>query len=418
MIIDNLIYFLKRRSENIFIFFMSITAFVDTINGFLIYKYDYSNVGKFYRLALMFIFLVYLFIYYKDIDYKKLIITIGLYVLFDTLITFPFHNNINVLVQDLVTSSKVLLPIIIISTGTVLYKNRNINKYTIGKIMKINTVIVPFSLILFTVLKTGIASYLGDTGYMGYYYSMNEINIVMVILYIYVWNYFFINKKGGSKLLKIFRIVYVGIPLILIGSKTSLLLSILIPVIYIIRYIIQFKVQPKKLLLPIFFFVIIFIIFLYLFKNDISRIIARQIYMNNKFDFFTYIFSYRNINFINIWHKVKVNASIVNYFLGFRSGIIDGITSFLYIEFDFLNMFINYGLVGVFLVYYYYIKVLAKQWHIKDDNLFCYRFAAAIIFLFGMFAGHVLLSALSSTFLAIVLLPLIFKIVDDSKQIF
>lgn len=389
------------KIEKVTFFLLVITAIMDTLNGFLL-KSNYNiSIGQIYRFILLITIIICIFKYIKKSNYTVYLFIIILYFIMSTLVTVFYHDNTTVLFNDLVTVSKLLLPILIIIAYDELYNLKKVSVETINKIIWFNILYIPISLIIPKMLNMGYSAYVGDSGYKGFYFSNNEINIVLAILFIFVWENVYMNINNKKvKLKDIFFIVYVFIPFILIGSKTSIITSIIVTLVYIFRIVKSSKNILRNIIIVIFLIIGSFCIVNSLFYNDIQSIIARQQYFYQSLDPISFILSDRNGLADALWNQVKGNTNIFTILFGYRKNLIQGNTTFLYLELDVVCIFLNYGIVGVLLIYSFYFKIFTKT---KSNKMrFPYKFAFIIVVAFSTFAGHVMFSAIAGTFLGII----------------
>lgn len=405
--------FLNLRNEFFLLYFLSATAIVDCINGFLLSNYGDASisVGQIYRLLLIMLGITYIIKFYKKSVYNSFLIISSIYFIANTLFTYFFHYKLKVLLSDLIYASKALLPIIVISACYLAYREKIINKRTIEKVIKFNIYFVPFSLIILKVFNLGMTAY-DNAGFKGYYFSNNEINVVLCILFIFSWDNLYKRIKIRNYkeiLIASLVLIYVFIPMLLIGSKTSIIVGLAVSILYIIN-VIRISKRPYLTLSIILAIILISICLLsVVFRNEINGIIMRQRYFAGRFDYLTFLLSYRNIYFIELWNTLKSNVGIFTILFGFRRTVNTLQTTFMYIELDILNVFINYGIIGVVCLYGFYLKVFYDSFHRKVKDIFPYRLSFVVVMLFSTFAGHVMFSALAGTFLAIVSIPQIME---------
>jgi glycosyltransferase involved in cell wall biosynthesis len=401
-------------------FLLAITAIVDFINGFFLYKFpDMTiSIGKYFRIIVLVVMLSYIIKYYRFKKYANYLLFISLYFILNTLSTYYYHRSFSILFGDLIIVSKLLLPLIIITAFIELNNIQNVKLESIEYIIKVNMFFIPLSLLIPKLLNLGISAYGANIGYKGYYFSNNELSIVLSVMFIFslefMYRYIRINAKVS--IAYIVNIVFITIALMLIGAKTSYIIIALALLIYILRYIKNnfnyYKenkvILVKNITMILGLLLLSAVIIGIFFYKEIMEIVSRQTYFINNRSFLSFILSDRDILFSNLWNdRVSGNMNIYTLLFGFRkiSNVYNN--TFLTIEMDAHAIFINYGLVGSLLISVFYYRIFTYKSLREYKYLFPYRFSYIITILFSILAGHVMFGAFAGTFLAIVAMPLI-----------
>lgn len=435
------------NSEKIIIILLSITGIVDTINGFTINYYPDSiiSVGQVFR-AIFILILLWLII--KDLRrnstywtlmkrksysvhkrltdiwindrYLLLLVLIIIYFVVDTAVIFIFYKSLTVLIKDLITVSKLLLPMLIIVVVSRLYRHGEIGINAIDKVLHFNMIYIPTSLIVLRIFDMGFHSYITGYGFKGFYNSNNELSIVMSILFIFAWEDLFKHRNSGKLkdlLFDVFMLFFVMIPFLLIGAKTSFIVVVTVSVIYLYRIFKKNIINLKSITKFLIIFFILFLVSAGLVSKEILQLIKQQQYFSFNKSFMSYIFSSRDLYLENLINKLKPDFNLWSTLFGFRGSIIADGSSFITVELDTFDLLINYGIIGTLLVYYYYLSILFKEINHLDKELFPYKLSCVIVLAFSTFAGHVMFGAFAGTFLAIVFIPIAMKVVSSQAKI-
>ncbi|OXX82521.1 hypothetical protein AVM15_18070, partial [Paraclostridium benzoelyticum] len=284
-------------------------------------------------------------------------------------------------------------------------------------------------LIIPMILNLGSNVYAGGLGSKGFFYSNNELSIVVSILFIFA-----IDKLYNNFSLKNLSILLlVGISLLSIGSKTGMIIPMIISIIYLIKSFIDKENRQKFRNFMIIAILGSLIILIFICPNLISEFINRQLYLysidggsilyailSGRNEFLSIIYVY----FVESNHKIM--TLIFGYGEYVKNRIIASGLSSEYnpgvlksIEMDFFDIVFGYGIIGVILVYGYFIEAFIKNYSLKKER-FKYTIAFISIMFLGFLSGHIFYSAMSGSMLAIVTCGLVFsnpnyKFKDRSK---
>jgi len=396
---------------------LSITILIDFINGIWVKL----PIGEVYRILII-ILSVLIIIKYKR-DEINLVIFMALFLILNAAISFMVKSNINGIIFDSRMILKAIYYILIFKSIKSLYIN---NKFTLGNVNKIilnNLYYTPFLFLISYVLKIGETSYANiSLGFKSTFLSLNSINVALIVLFVFAFDNL-INSK--SKIRWLFINIAIVYPMVLLGTKSSLIFLIFIPIIYIAMNI-HFK--PRKLTLrrlvylySIFMIVTILGVFI-LINNEfdslinrgyISELIGRQKHLFENRDLVSYLLSGRNwlletgtdifFNDFNIFKGI-FGSGYFNIHNGIAVIWGQGLNEVRPIELDLFDIFYSYGIIGVSLTYGYVIKKLCFNFRYRRHRQCKPYFVATIVLLiFSLLGGHVFLEAISSTFLGLVL---------------
>jgi hypothetical protein len=399
-----------NRPERIMYILLSATILVDFINGLFIN----IPIGETYRIAVLIISSW--LIFKSDVRALGYILFVVIYITANSLMSYMSTTNTMGLFYDLKMMMKAVYFIVIFLVIRSLYKVNEFTLNTIKRIILNNLYYTPWLFFLSYVLGIGKTSYeYADLGFKGTFMSLNSINISMLVLYIFAVDGLFRNKNRLKWLLIIISIV---IPMILLGTKSSLIFLVFVPLFYLvinINFNAIFRFGTLVFYYWLFFLSFIIIVIFMLNNASISNtyfegIFARQQYLFQERDLLTYLLSGRNwhLETAHIYFMSEVNlfkilfgtgyfdihnqiALAWNYFIDVRP-----------IELDIFDIFYSYGVIGVLLTYGFFIFHLVRNIGNYIDKLAQPYFVALVsLLIFSLTGGHVFMEALSSTFLGI-----------------
>jgi hypothetical protein len=409
---------MMRGFTLIILFFISITLFVDTINGIADY-YSIpiiSEIGKIYKVFLLFLILAYIGIHKKEnfvVALSILLISfLSLFILYKI-----EGNNISVL-QEFGFMLKIISPIIYF-----LFFKEIINTYfkKIKLIFIISIVIVALNLFLGT-LGLGRSQYANDVGSIGFFIAGNEVSGLMIVLSAFLLQY--THKKYPKKY--IYIALFVLILSLIKATKTAifgqLIIAIAIPFLNSTKSVINLKkVSSKKLKLIAIGTISSFLGFIFIVGK--SSVASRWVDNFSGKKIVTSLLSSRDVYLEQSFIMLKEDFSQLNFLFGkgfFNFQEIMG--KYLpiphTIEIDFFDIYYSYGFPITLLIYSFYGFVILKGIsHYLKTKSYSYVPVAlltlGILFLVSMLAGHILTSGLCSVFIG-VLTSLIYYKEDET----
>ena len=385
-------------------------------SGLLVY------LGQLYRVIIL-IYASYI-IYSKPFSNKELWLPIfTFYVIL--LVFFNYARFNGSIIENLSYTMKLLLPIyLIISLKIIIIKNYNI----IDKLFKTYSWIYPLSLLIPWLLNVGynISNYTFESGYRGFYFANNELNVILMVIFVYCYQELYDNliahRKSAHKVkidwINIIKLFLNLLALFLIGSKTSILAIMIVCFAYLYK-----KENLKKKLKYIILFtstgIVSFILIINILSSQISNMFQRIIYSYNRFvnteGVITFLLSTRNLRIkpgIQYWFNDGMEG-LINFLFGVgksnkcpNNGI--GINAFAIIEMDFFDCLFWFGFIASCIVFVFYLSHFIRV--IKIKNMFMEKSIFILVFSFSILAGHVIISANSGTIFALVIAKLYTKI--------
>lgn len=378
---------------------LSMTMAVDFLNGI----FTGAHIGELFRILLLcFCLLIVLKYDNSRIHYLFLIF------LFLTInIMYSFARNAEALTYDFSLVLKSIMIFTITSAVIALYKRGKV--IDIDKIIRINLAYGPGLFILSNLMGIGNTSYsFGDSliGYKSFFLSLNTVNIVLLVLYIYSISKLVLDEK---KIIWILPSIYVAIPMLMLGTKTSFAMIFAVPIIVLLL-----NINLKKTWILIIILVTSGLIVGNVAMSRIIEVISptleRQKFLFEKRDIFTYLFSTRNTRLVDVLKYYFANFSATDIFPGKGYygihkyiGELENL-GVIPIEMDWADILVSYGPIGFLYTYVFAIKRIVKSRKIiKTKSGQFYLLTATIILLYASLAGHLFFEALSSTFYALLL---------------
>jgi len=395
--------------ERFFVLSYLLIPLVDSINGYFLLNNINTpvSIGQSYRFLITILLFMLIFRFAKKVDFYKFI-SLSIILLTLQFGYFFNHSSLNGLFFDISNIIKLLFIIITIESYKALYKSGKIRNVVIVTIFKISIFTFPISILIPKLLGVGFTAYSNGGGYSAFYNANNDLNIVLIILLIFSLELIF----QGIRLKKLNAIYLLGFLLIItvtlmVGSKSSMAFSVVSILVYCLRSIKNNSIIKNfNLFVLLSFAVFLLVRVSYLFQNEINGIIERNKYFLNKSEnIIGFLLSGREIFLENAYYAfINSNFIITRLLIGIGSyaknlelGQLLN-TGTKVIEMDVFDVFFAYGLLGTFIIYSYFIVLFVKAWKIE----FVYKYLYISVFVFSTIVGHVLFSALSGSFLAII----------------
>lgn len=392
----------KISKENIFLWALSLTIFIDFINGF----FRGLHIGEVYRAILL--------IYCASIIFSGNRKEAGRFAL---VLSFIFINITisalrdgasEALRTDVNMGLKTILFYTISSSILLLYRKGKFQKDTIDKIIRFNLLYTPILFALSSVMGGGNAGYnwIGESiGTKSEFLSLNSINSAMMLMYIYCIYHMYSEKKKTWAI----GAIYIAVPMLTLGTKTSIAMVVFVPVFFALLRIRNRRTIRTVLIVTAILIVVLPVAWPYI-MDRMSRILNRQMYLFTHRSFFSYLTSTRNERVAVVWDYYIHHFSIFDIFPGggyhYTHHIVSNLMGYssdvIPIEMDWMDILTAYGVWGFLYTYVYATKPFFKYRNVqKNDNSKMYFWIIVILVTFGSFAGHVFTEAISSTFLAI-----------------
>lgn len=404
-----------KQNKLLYLLFL-LMPFIDMFTGYLFnvgIDSIFSKIGQIYRIFFI-VYLSYL-IFLKNKSKKcKWLILFSIY-----LVGLVFLYNIRFgssIISNMTYAIKLLFPIYL--CYGVSYKI-NKTEFDVKKVFEAYSWIFPLSLIIPKMLDLGFYNYYNDSGFKGFYYANNEVNVILAVLFVYCFNKLY--KKITMK--NLIRIILCAVALLLIGSKTSI---IVIPIVTAIFLIFKIRLKKEQLFKAGFGILGICAVSAIFLSEQIKNVFDRFIFMYNYYlgrpnAILTFLLSERNLRIgpaIDHWF-IKDKYGIINFLFGIGkeektpTDTIYGIYSI--IEMDFFDIMFWFGIIVAIIVLAFYLIVFIRA--CLKRGCFSEKVMFALTMTFSMLAGHVMMSANAGTILGLVLAALYTGVSVDEEKI-
>jgi len=392
---------IKVAKEKIFLYLLGLTILIDYMNGL----FQGFHIGEVYR-SILLIYCGCIILSNKKEACRFLLILSFLFI--NTFVSILFDESQSTLKINVTMGLKTILFYTVSTAIILLYKKGIFQRETIDKIIRISLIYTPILFALSSVMGNGGAGYIWNgvaLGTKAKFLSLNSINSALIAIFIYCVYHFFSERK----MVWILCSVYIAIPMLALGTKTSLAAIIILPVFFAILRITNRQTVKMIILLSIFLIIIIPIIWPY-FTSKMAGVLDRQKYLFEHRSLWSYLTSTRSERVAIIWNYYVQHYSIVDIFPGrgyhyfhhIISNLMGYTSDVIPIEMDWMDILTSYGIWGFAYTYIYALKPIFKYQKIhKSNNCKMYRCIIIVMVAYGSFAGHVFMEAISSTFLAL-----------------
>lgn len=240
----------------------------------------------------------------------------------------------------------------------------------------------------------------GEMSSKGYFYAGNEISGLYILL-VPCFLYFVAVRYSVGSLKYIFFSLIIIISTVLLGTKTGLVASV-----FLTLYVTQLYIKKNKNK----------VIFYTILCGLIGGIIVWGINLINNLEMWsrlTWMYEHGGLDSLlfsgrdGFWEEEKhdiLSRGIWVYLFGLGGDRT--------VEMDLLDTFLNYGIIGIIMVYGFYCCLLVRSYKMsKQLRIGKIVFVTNIVFLcMSSFAGHMIYSAMASPFTALInTLPLVIK---------
>lgn len=373
--------------EYIITILFSVLPIVDSINGIQSYAHK-GSIGTIYKILIIGVMLLMALSNGKGISRTFGVVLVAIaYVVLSILINYLI-SDASMISTDY--PIKILFNIVMFYALAQNIKNRHISGETIYRILNNNAYVIIFCIVVPYMLDLGYTIYSGGIGYKGFYYSQNELNAALIILFFF--SLYKLNKK--MTLLSLFQVGGLLVCILLMSTKSSLIACAIGAGVYVFEYIRKENSRKKTIMIGVLaiciFAVSGFVI------SKIMDMFARQSSLLSTYDgsLLATITSGRIYTLEDAWQQLVNSDNVVlNAILG------NGFFSSYLIEMDFFDVFFYLGIIGIIgiIAFLVYICIKSQNNLKKDKNII--RIAGFIVILaFAFVTGHVLFMATSGCY--------------------
>lgn len=392
---------IKIGLASIGLLLIKLMPLIDTASGILT-PVDTSvlNIGQIYRLL---VFTILILLTIKN-NIKKNLYVLSLLILF---MIVQCVLNIDNIMQVIVAWTKLITSIVIFITYSCLIEKKHLSIEKIFGLLDSWAIFYPIAFILPKLLGIDIvASYDNTTGYKGAFYAVNEISFVLSVVVMYL----IIRLDQNLKRKYIVLLVLNTFCIILLGTKSSLLVVLFFGISFVYRVIFIHKKQIFKrwfilisLIIAVFFGWCIFNIQI---QDIIQRLLWQRKYVSvSSFDFLT---SGRIRRIGQGFSMFMENPLYILSGWGLGLSILH-----IGIEMDFIDLFFGVGVIGFVYIMAIYIIFYFRKCEKNYWNK-CVLLIAAIL---CCFAGHILYYGQSGMALGVLFLFLFINKSDKNNKI-
>lgn len=362
------------------LFFLSI---VDTINGFFLNKGIGLPLGIIFK---AFILLLAVRILCAFSKYNGLLFFTAIYI--SVFLMFLILNTNSQIGSTITHLLKFVIVVYIYYAAVVLFKSEFVQEKDIQVIFYINSIVLLLN-IYCGLLGIGYYAYGEGLGCKGFIYAHNEMSGMQAVL-CGVSYYFIYNKYASRKIILLVVNLFFFIAALLVTTKAGILLVlislILVPFVHMKNGIFRSFLKMSKIRILVLFAVICMVSYYGYSLLDYSGAIDRWTYFFDK-DGLDAIYSSRD----TFWEEEKTEweeGSIGVKMLGMGGART--------VEMDQADTLLNYGIVGVIIVYSFYLSLIAKAFRYRKKSQYAKFVLGMDIFILAAscFAGHLLFSGL------------------------
>jgi hypothetical protein len=378
--------------ENIIILLFAILPVVDSVNGILLSR-GLPSIGTVYKMGVLALLLLFCIRSGKAqpallacglcaVGYIAVSVAVNMFVLGSDLITkdFPIKLAFNALQLVLLLNCH--------RAGYL--TGKGINKiFHISTWLMIVMILVPYGLGL------GNTIYSGGIGYKGFFYSNNELSVVLLILFYYS----LYRTTMRLSLSNIIQLGGIAVCVLLLNTKSGMIACALGVVLFIVEYLRKPNARFKGLL------VVLIVAALLLAKDfilsQVKGFIDRQTYLHTLYggSFLDTLVSGRTFLLEDAWENF---ASGEGFLLRFILG--NGFCSTTLVEMDFIDLFFYLGVFGVTAVAVVLTVIFCKSAkNFKKDGTWMRPFGYLLMIGFAFLAGHTLFMATSGCYFVLML---------------
>ena len=356
---------------------------VDTINGFFLNKGMESPIGIIFK---AFILLVAFKILCASPRFKGLLFFTVIYIpAFLLLVILNTDSQIGATINHLL---KFVNVVFIYYAAVVVFKSESIQEKDIQVIFYINSIVLLLN-IYSGLLGVGYYAYGEGWGCKGFMYAHNEMSGMQAVLY-GVSYYFIYNRYVTKKIILLVVNLFFLIAALLVTTKAGILLVlislILVPFVHMKYGIFRSFLKMSKIKLIVLLSIICVISYCGYALLEYSGAIDRWTYFFDK-DGVNAIYSSRD----TFWEEEKAEWEEGNIVVK-----LFGMGGARTVEMDQADTLLNYGIVGLIIVYSFYFSLIVKAFRYREKSQYAKFVFGMDIFILAAscFAGHLLFSGL------------------------
>lgn len=233
---------MKENKINKFLYiFMILQPIIDIITSFMTRFINFPiTLGIVVRGIIFLISIIYLVFYSKSKYRKYSVIYLGILVVYSIIYFITkasIFSNFSFIFQEVVYMFKYYYTLILLLMLVNLFDEFRPNNRILFKILQYCLFFYCATIVLANITGTAFGTYVGGSGNTGWFYSGNEIGIIVALLFPLM--YLVVNKSTTYKCL--FFIIPIVLGIEIIGTKTSILGLLLPTFVFFVYYLIRLK---------------------------------------------------------------------------------------------------------------------------------------------------------------------------------
>ena len=356
---------------------------VDTINGFFLNKGMESSIGIIFK---AFILSVAFKILCSSPRFKGLLFFTVIYI--PAFLLLVILNTDSQIVPTIINLLKFVNVVFIYYAAVVVFKSESIQEKDIQVIFYINSIVLLLN-IYSGLLGVGYYAYGEGWGCKGFMYAHNEMSGMQAVLY-GVSYYFIYNRYVTKKIILLVVNLLFLIAALLVTTKAGILLVltslILVPFVHMKYGIFRSFLKMSKIKLIVLLSIICVVSYCGYALLEYSGAIDRWTYFFDK-DGVNAIYSSRD----TFWEEERVEWEEGNIVVK-----LFGMGGARTVEMDQADTLLNYGIVGLIIVYSFYFSLIVKAFRYREKSQYAKFVFGMDIFILAAscFAGHLLFSGL------------------------
>lgn len=374
--------------ENILFKLFYFLLLVDTINGFFLGFGQAIPLGQIYKFFILLFFIFYL-VKTKE-GYGFILLLLGYECFYVYLLAEKFY------VSNIGDTLSLLSKFLMVCMGYPIFihlvrKNSDAYFGKVRKIVFLNSLVILFNIVV-GLAGFGFSTYDATedgSGSKGFFYAVNELS--GVIIYLSGFLFFYFKRKLSTKRFIAF-FLFVLACVTVFGTKTAL------GGIFFFFIFLQYKYAKVNKILMLILLVLVIPLLLY-----VGYLIAKEngiwerwtYFYERSDDIYTFLLSGRD----TFWENMRDD-----FFAKGLWAIIFGAGGVVTVEMDPFDALMNFGIVGLVVVYGFWILMTYNAYKLKKINTFAniVFFLDVEILIFSLFAGHLMFSGMMGPFVPLI----------------
>ena len=383
----------KEKLNKIIITFLLLNPLIDILTAMqLTNNIGFISISTLVRGLFFLAMLVYI---YKSNFNKKYLFIFIIYMFLTLSYNFIFTKNS----MSLELANLILifyLPISILFFNNIDNKKINDKLIIILYLIYINLIIIPY---FFGIGHNAYSVLQNKKGYIGLFYSGNEISAIIIGLLPIVFNYI-INIK--NYILKIIIIIDTILAVIIMGTKTLFIGFFIVLLYYFIKYFKSFNIKKKIISLIVLISLILITIIIAPKLSVFNNLFITLSYY--KIDNILDMFNLKNINNVIFSTRLTYLKNVNDVFIKSSKYVLlygmgrTGLNNIKDIEIDIFDIFYSIGIFGS-IIYIILMIYAFKKVHLRKQ----YKFSFFLFIIMSLFSGHILIKPMVSIYIAILL---------------